>query len=55
MAVRDRSWHRHEQPQRLDLSGVHGDVLHSSVCGASDFEDACVVEKVGKQFHERRS
>ena len=55
MTVCDRSRHRHKQTQCLDLSRVHGDVFHSSVCGTSDFEDACVVEKVRKQFHERRS
>ena len=49
------AWHGDEQAKRLHLSRVQGDVFHRDVRGASHLEDARIVEKVGEQFHERRS
>ena len=49
------AWHGHEQAKRLNFPRIQGDVFHRHVGGASHLEDARVVEKVGEQFHERRS
>jgi len=39
----------------LNLARVNCDVFDSHMGGASHLEDARIVEKVGEQFHERRS